>query len=204
MEDSAVDAAARPLRIAAVVSFVPSFALCIAHGVLSHNPVPAVGLVPQAVSVVTSIALLRTAGHRQEADVESLESEGRSGISIRAVLTHPIVWVAWQILPPDCPNCEHHLRPSSLPEIPWYQSVKNLNLGLRFPWRRSDAPLLAPLLAEDDPERYRDDPEDDVTPLHPEAVEVRSKRNRKNATPAPSNEALDPVLTTGDVFDNNN
>lgn len=91
MEDSVVDAAARPLRIAAVVSFVPSFALCIAHGVLSHNPVPAVGLVPQAVSVVTSIALLRTAGYRQEADVESIESEGQSGISIRAVLTHPIV-----------------------------------------------------------------------------------------------------------------
>ncbi|KAL7799433.1 hypothetical protein V8C43DRAFT_275065 [Trichoderma afarasin] len=271
MEDSVVDAAARPLRIAAVVSFVPSFALCIAHGVLSHNPVPAVGLVPQAVSVVTSIALLRTAGHRQEADVESIESEGHSGISIRAILTHPIVvfihdvvlaaalmivlvftwthhgrsaslsmlaayatlpiltsffchlfaaalavyqgfaihgllqWVAWQILPPDCPNCEHHLRPSSLPEIPWFQSVKNLNLGLRFPWRRSDAPLLAPLLAEDDPERYRDDPENDVTPLQPEAVEVRSKRNRKSsATPAPSNEALDPILDIGDVFDNGN
>ncbi|KAL7943271.1 hypothetical protein V8C42DRAFT_117418 [Trichoderma barbatum] len=273
MEESAVDAAARPLRIVAVASFVPSFALCIAHGVLSHNPVPAVGLVPQAVSVVTSIALLRTGGHTPDADVESIESGSHSGISIRTTLTHPIVvfihdivlasalmivlvftwthhgrsaslsmlaayatlpiltsffchllaatravyqglaihgllqWVAWQILPPHCPNCEHHLRPSSLPEIPWFQSIKNLNLnlGLRFPWRRSDAPLLAPMLAEDDPERYRDDPEDDETTPQPEAVEVRSKRNRKNkATPAPSDEALEPVLTVGDVFDSNN
>ncbi|KAL7939666.1 hypothetical protein V8C35DRAFT_287312 [Trichoderma chlorosporum] len=271
MEESTVDAAARPLRITAVVSFIPSLALCIAHGVLSHNPVPAVGLVPQAASVITSIALLRAGGHRPEADVESIESGGRSGISIRAVLTHPIVvflhdvvlasalmivlvftwthhgrsaslsmlaayatlpiltsffchlfaaayavyqglaihgllqWVAWQILPPDCPNCEHHLRPSSLPEIPWFQSIKNLNLGLRFPWRRSDAPLLAPMLAEDDPERYRDDPEDDDAAPQPEAVEVRSKRNRKNvATPAPSNEALEPVLVVGDVFNDGN
>ncbi|KAK1247211.1 hypothetical protein MKX07_002120 [Trichoderma sp. CBMAI-0711] len=265
MEESspAVAAAVRPLRIVAVASFVPSFALSIAHGVLSHKAVPAVGLVPQAVSVATSIALLRStasasaSGQSAEPDVESINSAGRSSFSVRAFLTHPITvfvhdailatalmvvlvftwthhgrsaslsmlaayatlpiltsffchllaavlavyqglaihgllqWVAWQILPPSCPNCEHHLRPTSLPEIPWFQSIKSLNLGLRFPWRRSDdAPLLAPLLAEDDPERYRDDPEDDEATPQPEAVEVRPKRTRKTkATPAPSDEA---------------
>ncbi|EHK40470.1 hypothetical protein TRIATDRAFT_89589 [Trichoderma atroviride IMI 206040] len=259
MEESGADAAARPLRILAVASFVPSFALCIAHGVLSHKPVPAVGLIPQAFSVATSIALLRAAGsHRQDADAESIGSAQHGGFSIRAFLTHPIVvfvhdmilaaalmivlvftwthhgrsaslsmlaayatlpiltsffchllaatlavyqglaihgylqWVAWQILPADCPNCEHHLRPSSLPEIPWLQSVKSLNLGLKYPWHRSDAPLLAPsgFLDDDDPERYRDDPEDDGSTPQPVAVEVRSKRNRKNNTaPLPSSEA---------------
>ncbi|KAM0475125.1 hypothetical protein ACHAPX_007259 [Trichoderma viride] len=258
MEESGADAAARPLRILAVASFVPSFALCIAHGVLSHRPVPAVGLIPQAFSVATSIALLRAArSHRPDADVESVGS-AHGGFSIRAVLTHPIVvflhdvilaaalmivlvftwihhgrsaslsmlaayatlpiltsffchlfaaalavyqglaihgylqWVAWQILPADCPNCEHHLRPSSLPEIPWLQSIKSLNLGLRYPWHRSDAPLLAPstFLDEDAPERYRDDPEDDEPTPQPMAVEVRSKRNRKNNTaPLSSSEA---------------
>ncbi|PTB68822.1 hypothetical protein BBK36DRAFT_1157066 [Trichoderma citrinoviride] len=267
MEESSPSAAAavRPLRIVAVASFVPSFALSIAHGVLSHKAVPAVGLVPQAVSVATSIALLRSSasanpsGQGAEPDVESIDSAGSnsSAFSVRAFLTHPITvfvhdvilatslmvvlvftwthhghsaslsmlaayatlpiltsffchlfaaalavyqglaihgllqWVAWQILPPSCPNCEHHLRPTSLPEIPWFQNIKSLNLGLRFPWRRSDdAPLLAPLLAEDDPERYRDDPEDDQTTPQPEAVEVRPKRTRKTkATPAPSDEA---------------
>ncbi|KAL7791310.1 hypothetical protein V8C37DRAFT_382667, partial [Trichoderma ceciliae] len=256
MEESGNDAAVRPLRILAVASFIPSFALCIAHGVLSHKPVPAVGLVPQAVSVVTSIALLRASRDRNpDVDVESVES-GHSSFPVRALLTHPIAvfvhdvilaaalmtvlvftwthhgrsaslsmlaayatlpiltsffchllaaaqavyqglaihgllqWVAWQILPPSCPNCEHHLRPSSLPEIPWLQSIKSLNLGLRYPWRRSDAPLLAPFLAEDDADRYRDDPEDDEATPQPEAIEVRSKRNRKNkATPAPADEA---------------
>lgn len=264
MEESVPDAAARPLRILAIAAFVPSFALCIAHGVLSHNPVPAVGLIPQAVSVATSIALLRTAtSHGQDADVESVESAQHGAFSLRAFLTHPIVvflhdiilaaalmivlvftwthhgrsaslsmlaayatlpiltsffchllaatravyqglaihgylqWVAWQILPEDCPNCEHHLRPSSLPEIPWLQSIKSLNLGLRYPWHRSDAPLLAPstYLDVDDPERYRDDPEDDGSTPQPVAVEVRSKRNRKNnATPSPPNEASEADL----------
>ncbi|OPB44256.1 hypothetical protein A0O28_0025740 [Trichoderma guizhouense] len=200
MEDSAVDAAARPLRIASVVSFVPSFALCIAHGVLSHNPVPAVGLVPQAVSVVTSIALLRTAGHRQEADVESIESEGRSGISIRAVLTHPIVVFIHDVVLAAALmivlifTWTHHGRSASLSMLAAYATLPILTSffchlfaaalavyqGFAIHGLLHDAPLLAPLLAEDDPERYRDDPEDDVTPLQPEAVEVRSKRNRQH------------------------
>jgi hypothetical protein len=94
MEESspAVAAAVRPLRIVAVASFVPSFALSVAHGVLSHKAVPAVGLVPQAVSVATSIALLRStaSGQSAEPDVESIDSAGRSSFSVRAFLTHPI------------------------------------------------------------------------------------------------------------------
>lgn len=92
MEMSGADAAARPLRILAVASFVPSFALCIAHGVLSHKPVPAVGLIPQAFSVATSIALLRAGrSNSQDADAESIGSAQHGGFSIRALLTHPIL-----------------------------------------------------------------------------------------------------------------
>lgn len=92
MEESVTDAAARPLRIVAIVSFIPSFGLCIAHGVLSRMVVPAIGLVPQAFSVATSIALLRAArSHSQDADAESVGSAQRGGFSIRAFLTHPII-----------------------------------------------------------------------------------------------------------------
>jgi peptidoglycan/LPS O-acetylase OafA/YrhL len=48
----------RPLRLATVLSFVPAFPLCLAHGVASHTPVPAVGLVPLAFSAGLGVALL--------------------------------------------------------------------------------------------------------------------------------------------------
>ncbi|OAQ83221.1 proteinrelated to nucleosome binding protein [Purpureocillium lilacinum] len=59
-DDEPVTAAvAHPLRILLAGCFIPAFPLCVAHGVLSSSPVPAVGLVPQAVSVVSSLLLLR-------------------------------------------------------------------------------------------------------------------------------------------------
>ncbi len=54
----------RPLRQTTVVSFIPAFPLCLAHGILSRSPVPAVGLVPLAVSAASGIALLSGAGTR--------------------------------------------------------------------------------------------------------------------------------------------
>ncbi|KAK0720260.1 hypothetical protein B0H67DRAFT_483792, partial [Lasiosphaeris hirsuta] len=42
----------RTLRGVSIGSLIPGFALCIAHGVLSHDVVPAVGLAPLAVSAV--------------------------------------------------------------------------------------------------------------------------------------------------------
>ncbi|KAK7962073.1 uncharacterized protein PG986_002898 [Apiospora aurea] len=47
---SAAEKAQAPLRAVAVATFFPAFALCVAHGVKSSRPVPAVGLVPLAFS----------------------------------------------------------------------------------------------------------------------------------------------------------
>ena len=52
-------AVTHPLRVVLAACFLPAFPLCVAHGVLSNSPVPAVGLVPQAASVITSLLLLR-------------------------------------------------------------------------------------------------------------------------------------------------
>ncbi|KAH0492498.1 hypothetical protein TgHK011_007448 [Trichoderma gracile] len=207
MEESSpsIAAAVRPLRFVAVASFVPSFALSIAHGVLSHKAVPAVGLVPQAVSVATSIALLRStasaSGQSAEPDVESIDSAGRSTFSVRVFLTHPItVFVQDAILATALMvvlvfTWTHHGRSASLSMLAAYATLPLLTsffchllaaalavyqgLAIHGLLHDDDAPLLAPLLAEDDPERYRDEPEDDETTPQPEAVEVRPKRTRQ-------------------------
>lgn len=155
MEESAADAASRPLRILAVASFIPSFALCIAHGVLSHKPVPAVGLVPQAVSVVTSIALLRIRSHAPDADVESIESGGRSAFSIRALLTHPIVVFVHDIILAAALmivlvfTWTHHGRSASLSMLAAYATLPILT-SLYVPPRPSSPPrslVLVPIAA---------------------------------------------------------
>lgn len=46
------------LRTAAVLTFVPALPLCITHGALSHDLVPALGLVPLFFSAGTSLFLL--------------------------------------------------------------------------------------------------------------------------------------------------
>lgn len=48
------------LRVLTTLSFISAFPLCIAHGVLSHLVVPAVGLVPLAVSAIGSVVLIRS------------------------------------------------------------------------------------------------------------------------------------------------
>lgn len=48
------------LRVLTTLSFIPAFPLCVAHGVLSHLPAPAVGLVPLAVSAAGSVVLIRS------------------------------------------------------------------------------------------------------------------------------------------------
>ncbi|KAK8061760.1 hypothetical protein PG994_008126 [Apiospora phragmitis] len=49
---------AAPLRVVAIATFLPAFALCVAHGARSGRPVPVVGLVPLAFSSGLSIFLL--------------------------------------------------------------------------------------------------------------------------------------------------
>lgn len=53
----------RGLRIATAASFLPAFPLCLAHGVISHQPVPAAGLVPLAVSAAVGIRLTSASSH---------------------------------------------------------------------------------------------------------------------------------------------
>jgi len=105
----------RVLRIVAAVSFIPASALCIAHGILSNNPVPAVGLVPLFFSASLSIFLLsrhakknkqKQRSHDAETDVEEAISEGQHsseggpeeehshsehGEPTTTTLTHPIL-----------------------------------------------------------------------------------------------------------------
>lgn len=83
------------LRILTAIIFIPSLPLCITHGVLSHNPVPAVGLAPMALSAGYSVLLLtyrrrskrkqnnrRSIGHAEgDNDLESLRNGDEAGIS---------------------------------------------------------------------------------------------------------------------------
>jgi hypothetical protein len=55
---------ARTLRVASVASFLLAFPLCLIHGVLSHDPAPAVGLVPLSSSAAAALFFLRRPRHR--------------------------------------------------------------------------------------------------------------------------------------------
>lgn len=83
------------LRILTAITFIPSLPLCITHGVLSQNPIPAVGLAPMALSAGYSVLLLtyrrrskrklnnrRSIGHAEEDnDLESARNGDEAGIS---------------------------------------------------------------------------------------------------------------------------
>ncbi|KAI5859527.1 hypothetical protein GGS23DRAFT_600228 [Durotheca rogersii] len=62
----------RTLRVVTAATFIPAFPLCIAHGVVSGSPTPAVGLVPLAFSAAAGVFLLArqqrsaTAANQQE------------------------------------------------------------------------------------------------------------------------------------------
>lgn len=57
---------ARRLRVALVASFLVAFPLCIAHGVKSNSPVPAVGLVPLGTSAAAALFFLLYRPRRSE------------------------------------------------------------------------------------------------------------------------------------------
>jgi uncharacterized membrane protein YhaH (DUF805 family) len=48
----------RALRITTIIAFVPALALLIPSGVVTAKPLPAIGLVPMAMSLVVSLAAL--------------------------------------------------------------------------------------------------------------------------------------------------
>ncbi|KAH7037041.1 uncharacterized protein B0I36DRAFT_358792 [Microdochium trichocladiopsis] len=211
------------LRVAAVASFVPAFPLLLAHGIVSHSPVPATGLVPLFFSSSFSLFILRRRARRAQAaaqntsvdrerqpllpteegqqvagtdaatttnddedeDAQASASNGSDihdrfpilvfladvifaaailtvlvftwlnssqlsgqlamlaaygtipllinvlihllfavrGLSSGLALPELTRYVAWQLVPGDCPDCGHHLRPESGPEIPWFKSI---------------------------------------------------------------------------------
>lgn len=49
-----------------------------------------------------------------------------TGFAIRDLMQY----VAWQAVPPHCPNCSHRLRPESTPQIPWFQSQSGWKLTM--------------------------------------------------------------------------
>jgi hypothetical protein len=102
-----------PIRIIAAGSFLPAFPLCLAHGIVSSNPVPVVGLIPLAVSAASSVLLIRARPGTQS-DEEEDESggaaaageddeEGGGGFDdiaaeALAILKHPITIFALDLI----------------------------------------------------------------------------------------------------------
>lgn len=79
-----------------------------------------------------------------------------------------VQWAAWQAVPPDCPNCNHHLRPA-LPSFPWFRRQQN-------PFAR--------LFVSDEENRYRDEDGEEPRTDQPQAVEVSKKDKKGKSTPA--------------------
>ena len=97
------NAFASPLRLVPVAALVPAFALCLAHGVVSHRPAPAAGIAPLFVSAVSSLVLLRlrpapaAEGDEAGAGADG-EEEQTAAQRAREVLMHPIVIFALDAL----------------------------------------------------------------------------------------------------------
>ncbi|KAF7558773.1 hypothetical protein G7046_g5390 [Stylonectria norvegica] len=198
------------LRLLTIASFIPAFPLCLAHGILSHQPIPVVGLVPLAVSAAGAGFLLRlpytedtgATARRLAHPVVVFVYDVLLAVALMVVLVftwiatggspalsmlaayatmpllftflihlflslqafytglaiHSLVqWLAWRALPPDCPHCDHRLRPS-LPELPWLRHFQRHELRYSH-------------LFVDDENRYRDD-EDEEFARTPEDVET--------------------------------
>ncbi|KAF4949881.1 hypothetical protein FSARC_13350 [Fusarium sarcochroum] len=105
-----------------------------------------------------------------------------TGLAIHSI----VQWLAWRTLPPDCPHCDHRLRPD-FPPLPWLERLRQRR-------RENYAALLV-----DDEHRYHDDENEEALdraasaaeeaetsqPAQPEVVDVRKKGNRKGRTDTP-------------------
>ncbi|KAF4336670.1 nucleosomal binding [Fusarium beomiforme] len=223
----------RTLRLVAIASFLPAFPLCVAHGVLSNHPAPAVGLVPLSFSSGGSLFLLRRRerddglAHKLSHPVLAFVFDVVLAAACMIVLVftwitkgplaslsmlaayatipllvnffihlllaleslytglavHSVVqWLAWRALPPDCPHCDHRLRPD-FPELPWLDRLRERR-------RRDYSALFV-----DEESQYHDDEAEETlqraesaaqeAETQPEVVEVRKKNNRRNRTNTP-------------------
>lgn len=124
-----------------------------------------------------------------------------AGLALHALTQY----FAWQVVPADCPDCGHRLRPSSPPTIPWYESARRIKFpevsgvrapGLKVPaWLKRRTSEDAALLVDDEEDRYRDEPEDSGPSTRveePAEVAVAGKKNKK---------AKDSPVPTGDEND---
>ncbi|KAM0556704.1 hypothetical protein ACHAPJ_005763 [Fusarium lateritium] len=105
-----------------------------------------------------------------------------TGLAIHSITQ----WLAWRTLPPDCPHCDHRLRPD-FPQLPWLERLRQRRHG-------GHAALFV-----DDEHRYHDDENEEILyraesaaeeaetsqPVQPEVVDVRKKGNRKSRTDTP-------------------
>jgi hypothetical protein len=66
----------RPLRIVTILTFIPAFPLLLAHGIVSHQPCPAVGLAPLFVS--SSVGLWIVVRHRKRRQHVVVEETGQT------------------------------------------------------------------------------------------------------------------------------
>ncbi|KAJ4302017.1 hypothetical protein N0V88_002150 [Collariella sp. IMI 366227] len=141
----AITATALPspaLRTASILAFLPALPLCITHGTLSNDIVPAIGLVPLFFSASVSLfLLLRT--RRQD---RGTAARGETGLDPEGSLIHSylaarefvaglaipglIEYTAWRMVPADCPHCGNRLRPDTLPPVPWYETVSRPKVSM--------------------------------------------------------------------------
>jgi hypothetical protein len=91
MADQEDWAGPRPLRLATILSFAPAFPLCVAHGVVSHHAVPAVGLVPLAASAGVGIALLSRQSDRKLHPAAVLAADSVLAAALMVVLV--FTWI---------------------------------------------------------------------------------------------------------------
>lgn len=78
-----------PIRLTLIASYIPALPLCITHALLSHLPVPAIGLLPLTFSFASSLAISRLrpeleTGPRDDFAVQTPQAK------FLAEITHPI------------------------------------------------------------------------------------------------------------------
>jgi hypothetical protein len=112
------------------------------------------------------------------------------------------------MVPPDCSNCGHRLRPESSPTLPWFEAVPKFPKvkvpslpswqapswkGPDWkapPWFKGRGQEQASLFVDDEA-RYTDDPDagESSAPVEPAEVEVVSKNKKGKNTPVPADES---------------
>lgn len=81
------------LRAALVASYIPGFALCVASGANSHNPLPAIPVIPMTGSLLSSVVILRR-NHCKSDGSAGLDSERGWG---RSKTTNPLGLFLWDL-----------------------------------------------------------------------------------------------------------